>query len=281
MHKLLNAGIGDTGQYTDIIPETILGRYWEYAQPNLVLRGLAAYNIPSAEIKGSDIDIPIQTSATISINTVAEAAEIPFELQSMTTRNLRPLKYGDAFHVSTEAIEDAQFSVIDMNSKASAERMAANEEYLIATLLGSNAGNTVSDNTNVDIDNLRAAKRNLTTNDFKATDLILSPQLVNDLEGIDTYVEADKSGISNPSMGLMGKISGMNVWEASTLINESSKYTGYVIDRDNAFVIGEKRPLKMEMKDNPQYDRKEYYFTMRTAFAYLHANAICQIDITP
>jgi len=281
MHRLLNAGEADTAQYDSIVPETILNKYWEYAKPELVLRGLAAYNIPASEIKGSDIDIPIQTSATIDIHTVAEGAEILKEFQTVTSRNLRPVKYADAFYVTKEATEDCIFSVVDMNSKASAERMARNEEYLIATLLGTYAGNTASGTTSVDIDNLREAKLDLTKNDFKPTDLILSPQLVNDLEGIDTYMEADKSGVNNPTNGLVGRIMGMKVWEGSTVINESGKYTGYMIDRNNAFVIGEKRPLKMETFENPKYDRTEYYFSMRTAMAYLHTNAIAKIDITP
>ena len=275
------AGVADSVQYDAIVPETIYNKVVEYAKPRLVLRNVSAFNIGPGEIKGRDIEIPIQTSATIERKIIAEGAQVPYDFQEVTSRNLRPIKYGDTVVITQEAIEDSVFSPIEMNTRAVGERLARNEEVVIAAVLSANAGNTTAGATSVDIDDLRASMLDLTGNDFTPTDLVLSPNLVNDLLGIDTYVEANKIGVSDPTQGLVGRIYGMNVWEGSTVLNDTGKYTGYVIDRNNAFVFGEKRPVTMKVVEEPDYDRVKYVFTQRMNAQYLHANAISKIDITP
>jgi hypothetical protein len=112
--------------------------------------------------------------------------------------------------------------------------------------------------------------------DFTATDLIVGPEVANDLRNIDTFVEADKLGSREAfENGLIGKIFGMDVFEASPLAITTT--SAYVFDRNHAFAIAEKRPLTVEKYDEVSRDISGAVITQRLKVSTLRAGAIAKI----
>ena len=259
-----------------LIPSYIYERVAEAAKMKLVGRNLCAMVLGPADIPGSDVYIPIE-SARPTIKEVGEGAELWTGETTYTRRTLTPKKYGDFVAITTEVEEDAKFRMIDLQLQSIGYKMAEKEDYEIWNSAYTNAGNTVNAGVSVSPDDLVDAMTKLEAAYFKPTDLIVSPTVAGDLRKYDTFVEADKVG--NREMfenGFIGKMYGMNTY-ISPNVNQSTTYDAFVIDRSNAMVLGEKRPLTVKEQDDVHRDRKVYGLSMRIGATYIHANSICRI----
>lgn len=133
----------------------------------------------------------------------------------------------------------------------------------------------------ITIANITRAMQYLEDEDYKPTTLFVGNEIMNDLRNIDTFVEANKIG--NREMlakGYLGIVYGLNVINFSTNAAPSTTYSkyAYVTDRDNAYVIAEKRPVTIENFEMPVYDMSAATITQRIKIKELRAKAIAKIE---
>jgi len=267
-----------TGSY--LIPHVLYNQLVMAVRRDLVLSGLAAMRFGPSSIPGSAITIPRQTASTLNINRVAEGAEFPKDAEEYSSLTLTPVKYGVNIGVSDEMEEDSLFDVLRMNIDKAGYEMAVNEESLIITALdaASTAAsqNVANSNATLPVTDITQAIQYLRTNNYNPTDFIIGAELENDIYNIDTFTEADKSGMNNPSNRLIGRIAGMNV----IVSNAVSAKLGYVIDRRHAFVIAEKRPLTIRTYDDVGRDMRHAVVSQRVSVSALRNEAVSEITTT-
>jgi HK97 family phage major capsid protein len=252
----------------------------EAVRKGLVFRNLAATIIPPAQIPGSAIKVSLQDVDSITVHAVAEGAEIPYDHESYTQRTLTPVKYGVNVGITREMIEDSQFAVALLNAGSAGYALADKEDSLVVSELSSAstaAGHDVANgNATLPITDITEAIQNLENDGYTATHMVIGVEIANDIRNLDTFTEADKSGINDPGRSLIGTIFGMNVVVSR---NVSAKLA-YVIDANKAFAIAEKRPVTLENYDDHSRDMRHVVVTMRIAAGYLFAESVSEITTT-
>jgi HK97 family phage major capsid protein len=267
------------------IPRTLLGEVINAVRKQLVLRGLAARVFGPSSIPGRTLVIPIQaeivsTTTEMLVDRIAEGAEIDMGNTSFTTITLTPVKYGVRIGATKEMQEDGILDLLSYHAELAGYEFANNEETLIVSQLDSAASassHTVANsNATLPISDITAAMQQLETDNYMPTHILVGAEVANDLRNIDTFVEADKSGVNNPTQRMIGTIFGMKV----IVTNSVSAKLAYVIDANHAFVIGEKRPVTMERYNDFARDSEFVVCTQRIAVGYLRANAVSEITTT-
>jgi hypothetical protein len=82
--------------------------------------------------------------------------------------------------------------------------------------------------------------------------------------------------VTNPSKALIGVIYGMRVWQT----NMATANYAYIIDKDHALMLAEKRPITVEKYNDVTRDLSGVVLTARWVARYLRANACCVITTT-
>ncbi len=279
MANVLSTGSTSTGSSV-LAPTMVYKTIMEAVRKGLVFRNLAATIIPPAQIPGSAIKVSLQDVDSITVHAVAEGAEIPYDHENYTQRTLTPVKYGVNVGITREMIEDSQFAVALLNAQSAGYALADKEDSLVVAELASAsaaAGHDVANsNATLPITDITEAMQNLENDGYTATHMVIGVEVANDIRNIDTFTEADKAGINDPSRALIGTIFGMNVIVSR---NVSAKLA-YVIDANKAFAIAEKRPVTLENYDDHSRDMRHVVATMRLAAGYLFAEAVSEITTT-
>lgn len=276
--ELLHTGIGTEGQL--LIPRRIFPTLIEESTKMLIPRELAALFIGPAQVPGSSIDINREIENKLNVRIVAEGAEVPLDQTEYNNLNVRPIKYGVAIRITREMLEDANFNILEHNIRVAGRRFAENENSLVITNALENADNTVAGGAAITIANITRAMQHLDDADKVSTDYIVGFEVLNDLRNIDTFVEANKVGNTDMiQRGFQGTLYGMNVVRVSTNAGATTT-TSYVIDRQFAYVIVEKRPMTVENFDLPTYDMSGAVLTQRIDVQPLRTNAIARITTT-
>lgn len=279
IQELLNTGKGTEGSL--ILPKKIYETLIEEVQKALIPRELCALYFGPKQIPGSSIDINLQTANTGSVRVVGEGAEIPMSETDLTSSNLKPVKYGAAVRITKELMEDSMFNLLDHNLKILGRRFAENETKLILSDALDDSPSDVTGGGALTLANITAAMLILENNDYKPTDIIIGNEALQDLRNMDVFVEAQKVALGNDAMstGMIGTIYGMKVHKFSTNAAPSSTYAkyAYVIDRDYAYMIAEKRGITIENFDLPLYDMSAVAITQRIVVQSLRTQAICLI----
>ena len=279
MANVLSTGSTSTGSSV-LAPTMVYKTIMEAVRKGLVFRNLAATIIPPAQIPGSAIKVSLQDVDSITVHAVAEGAEIPYDHENYTQRTLTPVKYGVNVGITREMVEDSQFAVALLNASSAGYALADKEDSLVVTELSSAstaAGHDVANsNATLPITDITQAIQNLESDGYTATHMVIGVEVANDIRNIDTFTEADKAGINDPSRALIGTIFGMNVVVSR---NVSAKLA-YVIDANKAFAIAEKRPVTLENYDDHSRDMRHVVATMRLAAGYLFAEAVSEITTT-
>lgn len=268
---------GDGSAGTLLIPRLIMPPLIDAVDKALVPRELAAWVKNGFE--GSSFAINLVTPTSIRIRTVAEAAEIPLDASGFTSITFTPRKYGVAIRITREMIEDSQFDILQANLREVGRRFAENETNLILTALDG-AANTVSGGAQLTLANLSAAILNVHNNDFEATDILAGYEILSDLQGIDTFVEAQKAGNTEMMQrGYVGTIFGANVHLFSTNAAPTTTYAkyAYVLDRAQAYGIAIKRDITVENFTLPSADLEAAAITQRIAVSLLRSAAVSNI----
>jgi len=267
-----------------LIPRTLFPSVMDAVRKRLILRGLAARVFGPSSIPGRTLVLPLQdelsTANSLTVNRVGEGGEVPMVATAFTSLTLTPVKYGVRVGVTKEMMEDGIIDLISYHAELAGYEFADNEEALIVSVLDasstSSSQNVANSNATLPVSDITEAMQNLEGNNYTPTHMICGAEVVNDLRNIDTFVEADKAGMNDPSQRLVGKIFGMKV----LVSNNVSALLAYVIDANHAFVIAEKRPLTVEKYSDYARDSGFVVVTQRVAIGGLRTRAVSEITTT-
>lgn len=275
IQELLSTGIGTEG--TLLLPRKIYSTIIDEAGKHLIPRELAAIYIGPSGIPGASVDLNLNVVDKMDVRLIAEGAEIFLDQTEYSNLNLKPEKWGVSVRITRELIEDSQFGILAHNLMIVGRRFAENENARIIADALDSAGNSVSGSTAVTIANVTRAMQYLEDNDYTPSDLIIGNEVLNDFRNIDTFVEYSKVGNTEMlARGFLGTIYGMNVIRVSTNAGMTTT-TAYVIDRNHAYVMAEKRPVTVERFELPQFDMSAAAVTQRFRVKALRAAAIAKI----
>jgi len=276
--EFLGTGISTQGQL--LVVRKIYDQLIDEVEYALIPRELAALYFGPGDIPGSSIDVDLVTEESADVRAIAEGAEFIMDPAAYTSTNLRPVKYGAAVRITREMLEDGKWNLLQHNVKYLGKKVAENENSLIISESLDSAANTVTGGATVTIANITRAMQYLEDADKHATDYLVGPEVANDLRNLDTFAEADKFG-SREMMerGFVGMVYGMKVWRVSANAGMTTT-SSYVIDREHAYMIAEKRPLTVENFELPVYDMSGAVVSHRIKTAALRTNAIAKITST-
>lgn len=278
IEEILTTTTGTEGSL--LVEKTIYDTLKDSADKKLLPRTLAAIVVGAGSFRGSTIDIDLATPDSSKVYEIGEGAAVPIDDVAYTNINLKPRKFGVSLKITKEMQEDGKWDLIEYGIKTAGREMAENETSLILAELQS-CTNNVSGGAAITIANITRAMQYLEDDDYEPTDLLVGPEVVNDLRNIDTFVEADKLGSRDMlEKGMVGKLYGMNVWVFSANAAPSTTYSkyAYVIDRDNAFAIGERRPLTVTNYDDATHDMSGAVVTCRIDVELLRDEATARIS---
>lgn len=279
--ELLTTAAGTEGSL--LIEKKIYDTLIEAVLKKLIGRAQAAFVIPAAQIPGSSTDVNLVTPDTMRVYRVAEGAAVPLDVVSYTSFNMKPVKYAVRIAVTKEMMEDGKWNLMEHNIKIAGIEIAENEDLLIIQDALDNATNTQSGGAAITISDITRAMQYLEDKDFTPTTIFVGAEVANDLRNIDTFVEANKLGTREMfETGFIGRIFGMDVVRFSTNVAPSTTYAkyAYVIDKEHAFIIAEKRPVTIENYDDHIHDLSGAVVTQRIKVRQLRADAICKITTT-
>lgn len=266
-----------------LIPKKIYDTLIPAVDKTLLPRELAAIYIGPNQIPGSSVDLNLVSPDSMQVRIVGEGAEIYKDDPEFTSSNIKPVKYGVRVDITREMLEDSKWNLLQRAIEIAGKEMAENETNLIISESLDSAANTVAGGAAITIANITRGIQYLRDKDYEPTDLLLGPEVLNDLQNIDTFVEANKIGNTDMlKRGFLGTLYGMNVVLFSANAAPSTTYSkyAYVIDRKHAFVIVEKRPVTTEMYKTPTHDTEGVAITQRIKTKALRTNATCKITTT-
>jgi HK97 family phage major capsid protein len=274
LKELLSTGSGTEGSL--LIPRKIYPTLIDESLKMLIPRECAALYVGPEQIPGSSIDLNRLVEYKQKVRLISEGAEVSLDQTEYNNLNVKPKKYGVAIRITHEMMEDSMFNLLENNLKIAGRRFAEQENTLVITALDL-ADNTVAGGSAMTIANVTRALQYLEDKDKVGTDFIIGFKILNDLRNIDTFVEYQKVGNTEMMQrGFTGTIYGLNVVRVSTNAGMTTGYA-YVIDRNFAYVIAEKRPITVENVDLPTYDMEGAVLTQRIDVQPLRTNAICKI----
>lgn len=274
VQELLQTSIGTEGSL--LIPRKIADNLIMEVEKAVIPRSEAAIYYGPGDIPGSSIDVNMATPNTLIVREVGEGADFVNDVNEYTNTNIKPVKYGVKIRITKEMEEDGKFALLQHNTMVAGKKFAENENALVIAQLDT-AANTVSGGAAITIANITRAFQYLRDSDFKATTFIIGNEVLNDLQNIDTFVEANKVGNTEMlTRGFLGTIYGMNVINPSTNAGMTAT-TSYVIDKDQSYAIAEKRTVTVEGFANVENDMKGVVCSQRIAVKALRTSSIAKI----
>ena len=268
-----------TGSY--LIPKQLYGQLLMAVRKKLIFRALAAKVIGPKSIPGSSLDFTEQEPDSMGVYRVGAGAEVGLDAEKYSGFNMKPIKYGVRIKIPKEFIEDSQWDVMSLNVETAGYELADNEEALIIATLNTGSGQTAStqianSNATLPPTDITAGMEGLWEENYDPTDMIVGTEVAKDILNTDTFTEADKSGVNDPSKGLISTIFKMKVWVSN---NVSAKYA-YILDRKFAFLGAEKRPVTVEKYFDAARDSSFAVATQRIVWRYWRPGAIARIVTT-
>ena len=276
IQELLTTGTGTEG--TLLIVRKIADTLVEDVMATLIPRTYAAFVYGPADIPGSSIDVNTEDLNSLTVEVVAEGAEIPMGNPAFSTFNVKPKKVAIRPQITREMIEDGKFNLIQLSIKRATAKLAEYENTRVVAALDG-AQNTVSGGTAISVANITRAMQYLDDDRFKPRVLIIGPEVANDIRNLSAFSAAYEYGNNSQVInGLVGKIFGMDVIMVS--VGGQTGYTtttAYVCDPEYGYVIAEKRPVTMEMFSDTIHDMEGVVVSQRIETATLRSRAIAKI----
>lgn len=228
-------------------PEQILtdiyGTVIDAVKTKLIGTNFIALRLGPNDCPGNTLNIVRQTKNSQVVHEIGEGQEIPISTEDTYSFSVTPKKYGLRPLITREMQEDSQFAVMERNLREAGYTMAKklDKDLILAQL--DNAAATTAGSGAITIDNITESIYDLEVADYTPSDFIIGTEIAKDLRNIDTFVEANKAGVSDPTKSLIGTIYGMKVWQSN---NVSNAAYAYVIDKSQAIYLLEKRPITIE-----------------------------------
>jgi len=267
-----------TSSESELIPSTLYARLIDSVRANLVGTNVVALRFGPDDIKGSSIDVPLNTKDAVQVSEIAEGAEFPKQKPAATSVNLKPVKYGMDIGITKEMIEDSLFTMVEWSLDQAGYAMAKKLDSLLWAQVeagDSAAGNTVPASTRVTLADISEGVKNLRSNDYNPDYLIVSPAVEDDLHNIDTFHEVDKLGSREVfETGHIGRIMGMTVLVSSQVTENYA----YILDSKHALMLAEKRPITIEQYKVENHDLVGIAVSARWKAYYLRDAANCVIQ---
>ena len=259
-----------------LIPKKIFDTLWPDYMKRVLPREICAINVGPEGVDGSSLDIDLEAINSMRVRAIAEGAEIWEEDPLYTSINVKPVKYGARINITREMMEDAKFPLLSRAIALLGQRFAENETSLMITELDK-AANTVAGGANVTVANFARAIQYLEDADAEPTDIVIGPEVANDIRIIDSFFEAEKSGGVNAiSDNFIGTICGLPVWRVSSNAGMTTT-SAYVLDRRHAIACVEKRPITSEAYSIETHDTEGVAVTQRIAFLNMRTTAVAKI----
>lgn len=247
----------------------------------MIFRALSAKMLGPKDCPGSSLDFTEQEPESMSVYRVGAGAEIGLDAEKYSGFNMKPIKYGVRIKIPKELEEDSMWGVMSLNVDTAGYELADNEESLIIAELNTGSGETggtqiANSNATLPPSDITEAMQGIWDEKYTPTDILVGVEVAKDIMDTDTFQEANKSGVNDPSKGLIAQIFNMKVWVSN---NISAKYA-YVIDRRFAFLGLEKRPVTVERYFDAARDSRFAVATQRIVFRYWRPGAIARIVTT-
>jgi HK97 family phage major capsid protein len=238
LHELFTSSSAPEQILTDIYGTVI-----DAVKTKLIGTNFIALRLGPESCPGNTLNIVRQTKNSMVTHQVGEGQEIPISTEDTYYFSVTPDKYGLRPLITREMQEDSQFAVMERNLAEAGYTIAKTLDKDLILKALDNAGATTSGGTAITVANITESIYDLETADYTPTDFVIGAIVANDLRNIDTFVEANKAGVSDPSKSLIGTIYGMKVWQSN---NVSNSLYAYVIDKSQALYLLEKRPITIE-----------------------------------
>ncbi len=268
-----------TGSF--LIPKMLFSELLMAVRKNLIFRALAAKVIGPKSIPGSSLDFSEQEPESTNVFRTGTGAEIGLNAENYSGFNMKPIKYGVRIKIPRELEEDSQWDVMSLNVQTAGYELADNEESLIVATLDTGSGQTrgtriANSNATLPPTDITSGMKGLWEENYTPSDFIVGTEVAEDIMNTDTFQEAHKSGVNDPSKGLITSIFNMKVWVSN---NVTATY-GYILDRRFAFIGVEKRPVTIERYFDAARDSSFAVATQRIVWRYWRPGAIARIITT-
>lgn len=227
---------------------------------------------------------------------VAEGAEIPINTQDYTARTWTAKKFGERPVISNEMVNDALFSVIELEVRKTGARIENTLNQWMLQVLLDNAGNEYDLNaaisTNGGVKAVTNVRGLLVTDGFIPDTIVVNPALAPYLyqDFVPGYNEVAQSYTNS---GVLPTIMGCKVHECGVSCSSASAPTAstqtwgdktdgnmgmLVFDSKSCGGIGMRQDTRVEQYRDPIRDLTGISVTMRAACQYGVANAIGRVE---
>jgi HK97 family phage major capsid protein len=230
---------------------------------------------------------------------VSEGAEIPINTQDYTARTWTSKKFGERPMITREMVDDALFSVIELEVKKTGQRIENTLNQWMLQVLIDNAGN--EHDINAAAGSVAGVSAMISARQLNAADGFISDTIVTH-PAMTNYLYKDfvpgynvlAQGYTNT--GILPNVMGCRVFECGVELTSTSTPTavsaaGYdwapptdtkigalVFDSKSCGGIGMRQDTRVEQYSDPVRDLIGMSVTMRAACQYGVANAICRVE---
>ena len=217
---------------------------------------------------GRNYDIPVADKGTMTFRKVGEGAMYPLDAESYTKKTAVINKWANRVVVSQEMKEDANYDVLKQQLMRMGLEAGVKEDYIIFSAFAdstygfitattnSTSHNYSTSGTELAIVDLVTARQLTSSNSMPADYLCIHPTQTAELQQIDAFVEADKTGNTATHMnGFQGKLFGMKVLESvTTWLEQSTTQYAWVLNSKYAGSLVMRRPLTTKTYEIPARD---------------------------
>lgn len=262
---------------SETIASEIYDRLIDAVKSRLIADQIVGLRLGPDSIPGDSIQVDLQSRDKIVVEKVGEGAEFPDKREEFASKTLTPSKYGLKLPITREMVEDSKFDMVEHQVAEAGYQMEKKLDSLLLSAINdgaSSAGNQISSSGGLTLAKFSEAMSKLEENDYQPTDAIIDSNIANDLRQIDTFTEAEKVGVNDPTNRLIGRIFGVNLWRSN---NGTTDYL-YMVDSNQALALAEKRPISVDRYDEATKDLVGAAISARWDVDYLRDGACARID---
>ena len=259
LQELVDAGVLYRDDESELIKQNLFPMIIEAKLNNTVGRQLV--DVINMENKlSSTLDIDLEDVHSHNFNrVVGEGAPYPLDAETYTKVQVTAKKYGHAFGITDEMVEDANWNLVERRMRNAGAEMGRKEDAIIYSALNnattgipSEADQSVdTSSTELGIADLNKAKKLVRVQNYDPTVAWIHPTQSEELTNIDTFIEADKLGSREGFLkGLVGQFGGIKFVESTS----ATENAVFVIDPTECAILAMRKPLFTEQWRDPLRD---------------------------
>lgn len=293
-HKARELLLSEAIETGTLVQTEIYRTVLEGAEPAKCFRNA----VPVFKMKSNVMQINVGETGTYA-PFVNEGSEVPIKTQDYSARTWTSKKFGERPMITQEMVDDALFSVIEMEVRKVGMRIENTLNQWMLQVLIENAGNEHDINaaagTVAGVKAVIAARQLNAADGFVSDTIVYHPAMTNYLyaDFVPGYNMAAQTYINT---GTLPPVMGCRVFECGVELTSTSEPTavsaagydwapptdtkigGLVYDSKACGGIGMRQDFRIEQFKDPIRDLVGLTATMRAACQYGVANAICRIE---